>query len=160
MKYTPYESPFVREARKKALERAKMAQKSKRKQSSTHSPDHNTRQPVISVPVPATPRRQARAVKSKPWTSEWNSSATSAGLFDPSLKKVEIFKVRPRSEVRTRRVFDDDDNSDTEILETYNSSSPSDIHTVMFHIYIYIYNMIWFNFHTSCPLQVEENRSG
>jgi hypothetical protein len=85
----PYESPFVRDARKTALNRAKRARQNKNKQ-----PIILAHTSSINIPSPASPLRARQDLyNAKPWNSDWKND----GYFDSDLKKVEIFKIRPTS---------------------------------------------------------------
>ena len=104
MKYTPYESPFVREARLTALTRAKSAQQRMKKNTSSEQFDV-TPAAYMTFPRPAVPRPPPRNnMSNRVWNSDhMRITANENGLFDPSLKKVEIFQIPPRSGAGSRR---------------------------------------------------------
>jgi hypothetical protein len=131
MKYTPYESPFVREARKTALMRA---QQKKQKLKTTASSSSPTSTAAITSTVysfsrqaPASsPKKDvelSRQIARKPyWDSDCKKhTQNNKGLFDPSLKKIEIFKIRSavgegvRRGVRIAEMMDAEKELESEI---------------------------------------------
>ena len=70
----PYISPFVLEANKRAQQRVKERLS-------------RARPPRIPSPPPVFQHD----------SGEWNKSVQSAGLFDPALRKQEIFRLEPRN---------------------------------------------------------------
>lgn len=85
-----YESPFVAGAREKALLRAREQQKRKKQQEK---------------------QRELRAMQQREedrgWDADcWGAIRENKGLFDPQLKKVEIFQVLPRGQRRKEEEVD------------------------------------------------------
>jgi hypothetical protein len=105
MKYTPYESPFVREARKTAIARAQNARRKKKKS----EPQSSKPTSMIHIPIPATP---SHPINVKPWVSEWRNDE----VFDSSIKKVEIFKISPQSGRRRITHHEKDLYIDTKVM--------------------------------------------
>ena len=89
MNYKAYESPYVRESRKHALERARLARKRKTNCINCVQSERNYRQSEA--------KSIGKVVCRQPWNSDFaHKSLKNGGLFDPTIKRVEIFKVHRR----------------------------------------------------------------
>lgn len=131
-----YESRFVSEARATALARAKSAQQRVRKSKSGTPLDVTHTSSLMSFPQPAVSPSPRKGLSTKPWNSDYMNitSNDNKGLFDPSLKKVEIFKLRSRSGTgrgRMAMMLDEDRDREGDRTKENTSQHNHDKHTVI-----------------------------